>query len=220
MLGYDETVNALTQQILLLNVARLSQDRPPHFTVTSSIAATFNFETSAGLSGSVFEGAGTDVLTLSLNSRAAENPTFSIVPVTGQEFTQRILTPVNEDVLAFFMFQGVRFEQLSRLMGDGVEMLELDGRSQQFLYNRVTAPDDFAGVPPTLILHLAALQQTGRLQLSELTYTQPILDPGQVATQYRRHCHRQQQQPGMDAEHRRHLHADAGGARPRSPQQL
>ena len=174
VLGYDETVSALTQQILLLNVARLSQDRPPHFTVTSSIAATFNFETSAGLSGSVFEGAGTDVLTLSLNSRAAENPTFSIVPVTGQEFTQRILTPVNEDVLAFFMFQGVRFEQLSRLMGDGVEMLGSDGRSQQFLYNRVTAPDDFAGFR-RVILHLAALQQTGRLQLSELTYNQSIL---------------------------------------------
>ncbi len=50
VLGYDETVSALDQQILLLNIARLSLDRPPHFTVTSSIAATFNFETSAGIS--------------------------------------------------------------------------------------------------------------------------------------------------------------------------
>ncbi len=180
VLGYDETVSALTQQILLLNIARLSDDRPPHFTVTSSIAATFNFETSAGVSGSVFEGAGTDVLTLSLNSRAAENPTFSIVPVSGQEFTQRILTPAGEYVLAFFMFQGVRFEQLSRLMGDGIEFLDADGRSRQFVYNRATAPEDFAEFR-RIVLHLSALQQTGRLQLGELAYSQPVLT--QVKTQ-------------------------------------
>lgn len=174
VLGYDETVSALTQQILLLNIARLSDDRPPHFTVTSSIAATFNFETAAGVSGSVFEGAGTDVLTLSLSSRAAENPTFSIVPVSGQEFTQRILTPASEDVLAFFMYQGVRFEQLSRLMGEGIELLDAGGRSRQFVYNRATAPEDFAAFR-RMILHLSALQQTGRLQLSELTYNQPVL---------------------------------------------
>jgi len=174
VLGYDETVSALTQQILLLNIARLSDDRPPHFTVTSSIAATFNFETAAGVSGSVFEGAGTDVLTLSLSSRAAENPTFSIVPVSGQEFTQRILTPVGEDVLAFFMYQGVRFEQLSRLMGEGVEFLDENGRSRQFVYNRATAPQDFAEFR-RIILHLSTLQQTGRLQLGELSYVQPVL---------------------------------------------
>ena len=45
VLGYDATVSALEQEILLLNVARLSTDRPPHFTVTSSIAASFTFET-------------------------------------------------------------------------------------------------------------------------------------------------------------------------------
>jgi hypothetical protein len=108
VLGYDETVSALNQQVLLLNIARLSLDRPPHFTVTSSIAATFNFETNAGVIGTIFEGAGTDSLALTLNSSAAENPTFSIVPISGQEFTHRILKPVTEDILAFFMFQGVR----------------------------------------------------------------------------------------------------------------
>ncbi|QNT69464.1 hypothetical protein [Defluviicoccus vanus] len=58
VLGYDETVGQLDQDILLLNVARLSDDRPPHFTVTSSIAATFNFETGGSIGGSVFEGSG------------------------------------------------------------------------------------------------------------------------------------------------------------------
>src|SRR5512134_1938620 len=154
VLGYDETVSALNQQILLLNIARLSLDRPPHFTVTSSIAATFNFETAAGIGGSINEGAGTDVLSLSLDMRAAENPTFSIVPITGQEFTQRILTPVGEDALAFFLFQGVRIELLSRLMADGIELLGPTGRGVRFLANKVTAPEEYRAFR-RFVLHLA-----------------------------------------------------------------
>jgi hypothetical protein len=175
VLGYDETVSGLTQDILLLNVARLSLDRPPHFTVTSSIAATFAFETQAGIGGSINEGAGTDVLSLSLGARAAENPTFSIVPISGQEFTQRILTPVGEDVLAFFLFQGVRIELLSRLMADGIELLAPDGRALRFLANRVSAPEDYAAFR-RIGLHLGALQQTGRLMVTELAFSEPVLE--------------------------------------------
>lgn len=175
VLSYDETVNALDQDILLLNVARLSVDRPPHFTVTSSIAATFNFETSGGIGGSLNEGAGTDFLSLNLDTRAGENPTFSIVPVTGQEFTQRILTPVGEDVLAFFLFQGVRIELLSRLMADGIELLGPTGRGERFLANKVTAPEEYRAFR-RFVLHLAALQQSGRLFIQELTYDQPVLE--------------------------------------------
>ncbi len=174
VLGYDETASALQQQILLLNVARLSLDRPPHFTVTSSIAATFNFETAAGIGGTINEGAGTDFLSLNLNSRAAENPTFSIVPVSGQEFTQRILSPVGENVLAFFLFQGVRIELLARLMADGVEILGPQAHGERFLYNKVTAPDDFREFR-RMVLHLGALQQSGRLFVTKLIYREPVL---------------------------------------------
>jgi hypothetical protein len=156
VLGYDETVASLEQEILLLNMARLSTDQPPHFTVTSSIAATFNFETSSGISGSIFEGAGTDVLSLSVQSRAAENPTFSIVPISGQEFTNRILTPINEGVLAFFAFQGVRIELLARLMADGIELLSPEGITKAFFFNKVTTPDQFRMYCTTVMRQAAA----------------------------------------------------------------
>ena len=161
VLGYDETISALEQQILLLNIARLGLDRPPHFTVTSSIAATFTFETSAGITGSIFEGVNSDSLALTLNSRAAENPTFSIVPISGQEFTQRILTPVTEDVLAFFMFQGVRIELLGRLMGDAIEILGAEGQTERVYFNKVTSPEQYRAFRQ-IILHLGSLQQDGR----------------------------------------------------------
>src|SRR5512144_1159087 len=169
VLGYDETVTSLEQEILLLNVARLSIDQPPHFTVTSSIAATFNFENTAFIGGSIFEGAGTDALNLSLTSRAAENPTFSIVPISGQEFTTRILTPVNEGVLAFFAFQGVRIELLSRLMADGIEMLSPEGSTEAFFFNKITAPDQFRSFRQ-IVLHLGAIQASGALFVTQLSY--------------------------------------------------
>jgi hypothetical protein len=174
VLGYDETVSELHQQILLLNIARLGLDRPPHFTVASSIAATFNFQTSAGITGTIIERAG-DNFGFDLSSSAAENPTFSIVPMSGQEFTQRILTPVSEDVLAFFMFQGVRIELLARLMGDALEILTPDGQTQQTYSNRVTSHDQYRTFRQ-LVIYLGWLQQRGNLFINYLNFNQVVLD--------------------------------------------
>jgi hypothetical protein len=174
VLSYDETVSGLHQQILLLNIARLGVDRPPHFTVTSSIAATFNFQTDASISGTIIERAG-DTFGFNLGSSAAENPTFSIIPISGQEFTQRILTPVSEDVVAFFMFQGVRIESLARLMGDAIEILAPDGRTQQVYANKVTSPDEYRTFRQ-LVLHLGSLQQRGQLFINDLNFGQVVFD--------------------------------------------
>lgn len=172
VMGYDETVTRLDQDILLLNIARLSQYDPPHFTVTSSIAATFNFETGGSIGGSVFEGSGTDLLSLSLESRAAENPTFSIVPVAGQDFTERILKPFNENVFAFFGFQGVRIELLGRLMADSI-LVNYGGQSWQQYENRITKRDEFYQFRRYL-LHLGALQAQGKLWITQLTFNQTV----------------------------------------------
>jgi hypothetical protein len=175
VLGYDETVSGLHQQMLLLNIARLGLDRPPHFTVTSSIAASFTFETTATIGGDIQEPKGTDAFSLGLSSRAAESPLFSIVPISGQEFTERILRPINEDVLAFFMFQGVRIELLARLMGDAFGILTRDGHAERFYYNKVTSPDDYRTFRQ-IALQLGWLQQRGQLFINELTFDQVVLD--------------------------------------------
>jgi len=43
VLGYDEVTRM--EKLLLLNIARVSNNEPVHFTSTSSIAATFNWTT-------------------------------------------------------------------------------------------------------------------------------------------------------------------------------
>ena len=43
VLGYDHTVSRIEYEILLVNIGRLRHGLPVHFTVTSSIAATFDY---------------------------------------------------------------------------------------------------------------------------------------------------------------------------------
>jgi hypothetical protein len=175
VLGYDETVTRLDQEILLLNIARLSDYAPPHFTVTSNIAATFNFQAGGGLGGSVYEGSGSDFLSLSLESTASENPTFSIVPMTGREFTERVLRPFSDGVFSFFAFQGVRIDLLSRLTAEGIEVWNVAGLPTGTYHNLVSKPEQFR-VFRRLVMHLAALQTSQRLFITRLTYDEVVLD--------------------------------------------
>ena len=51
VLEYDWTVNRIETELLLLNIARTRYHEPIHFTVVSSIAATFDFRVTSGLTG-------------------------------------------------------------------------------------------------------------------------------------------------------------------------
>ncbi len=107
VLGYDEIVSRLESEMLLLNIARSEADLPPHFTAAASVAATFNWTAAGGLLGSFTGGTNPNqVGAFNLGASASENPTFSIVPVTGREFTERILTPIPDDTLDSSSFRG------------------------------------------------------------------------------------------------------------------
>jgi len=97
VIEYDRTVTRIDWEMLLLNVARLRDGLPVHFTVTASIAATFNYQVSAAVAGSYNTGGGMPgffVPSVSVGAAAAENPTLSIVPIQGREFTERVLSPM------------------------------------------------------------------------------------------------------------------------------
>jgi hypothetical protein len=87
------------------NFARMNSGLPIHFTTTSSIAATFDWTSTLAIGGQIQETKGTNFLDLTLGASASENPTFSIVPVTGKQFTKRVLTPFTENAfnLGFYI---------------------------------------------------------------------------------------------------------------------
>src|SRR5499427_6391560 len=135
VLGYDEVTKTLDEKLLLLNIARVSNQEPVHFTSTSSIAATFNWTATLGASGQVTESKGTNFLNLNIGGSASENPTFSISPVSGKEFTERVATPFQDTIFEFLIFQGGRIEQAMRLMAGGIEVQTPDGRFVRFIGN-------------------------------------------------------------------------------------
>jgi len=98
VLSYDEAISRLEREMLLINIARTHREVPSHYTVTSSIAASFDYQTNMRLEGSFFErvSGGANKYFMSLGASAAEKPTLSIIPIQGEEFTKRILSPLDE----------------------------------------------------------------------------------------------------------------------------
>lgn len=156
VIEYDRTVSYVEADLLLLNIARARYHRPVHFTAVSSVAATFDFRTSAGISGGF--GRATEAverpITLEYSASVAENPTITIVPITGEEFTKRVLRPLDEDKFEFLVRQGYDINMVLRLMARGIA-LDREG-APRVLFNQPSQGDGYVEFRRRL-LHLAGL---------------------------------------------------------------
>jgi len=164
VIDYDTTTAQSISKQLLLNIARARYNQPMHFTAISSIAATYRFSTSAG-TGAAQAGSNGHVLVPLLNAAAEENPTISIAPMQGEEFTQRLLTPFQEQKLTLLLRQGYDVDSLLRLLGAEVR---LDG-DMLVHHNR---PSDHEGyiVYRKVMSHLSTIQDRHALYVDPLHF--------------------------------------------------
>ena len=169
VLEYDWTVNRIETELLLLNIARTRYHEPIHFTAVSSIAATFDFRVTSGFTGKLTEDA-TNALSLTLGTSAAENPTVSIIPIQGEEFTKRLLTPISESTILFLGEQGVEPALLLRLVSRGI-ILEDQDHQRRFLLNQPHRKDEYQEFRRR-VLHLSWLQSQRKLFLGPLQFTE------------------------------------------------
>ncbi len=171
---YDRTVSQVESELLLLNIARARHHRPVHFTAVSSVAATFDFRTNAGIRGGF--GPVTDSserpINIEYGASVAENPTATIVPISGEEFTKRILRPLEESHFDFLAHQGFDINMILRLMARGM-VVEDDEKGRQVLFNSPGRKEDYAGFRKRL-LHLASLQQARALHIEPISYEEPF----------------------------------------------
>src|SRR5215469_6401121 len=174
VLGYDEVTRTLDEKLLLLNIARVSNQEPVHFTSTSSIAATFTWTTTLGASGEITESKGTNFLNLNIGGSASENPTFSISPISGKEFTERVATPFQDRVFEFLVFQGGRIDQAIRLMGAGIEVQKPDGRFVRFIENDPRRPKEYEEFR-RIAAHLQWLNDNRQLFVRPLVFDEPLI---------------------------------------------
>ena len=161
VLEYDWTVNRIETELLLLNIARTRYHEPIHFTAVSNIAATFDFRVNTGLAGLLAGTPGADSLSLTLGSSAAENPTVNIIPIQGEEFTKRLLTPITDETISFLWQQGIDPAILLRLVSQGIILEEKKGQ-RRFLWNQPHREEEYREFRQR-VMHLSWLQSDRKL---------------------------------------------------------
>ena len=173
VIEYDRAVGRVEAEMLLLNIARSRHFLPQHFTGVSSVAATFEFQANAGLSQLLVQ-PGPDSFGLSFGGSMAEKPTMTIVPIQGEEFTSRILTPFDESRFAFMFQQGVEPGIILRLMASGIEV---SGYGESAFYRNMPYFTDEYREFRRRVLHLSSLNLTRDLQVTPLIFEQTVSLP-------------------------------------------
>ena len=162
VIDYDTTTAQSISKQLLLNIARARYNQPMHFTAISSIAATYKFSASAG-TGAAQAGPSGHVLVPIINAGVEENPTISIAPMQGEEFTQRLLTPFQEQKLTLLLRQGYDVDSLLRLLGAEVRLDD----DHVVYHNR---PADHDGY----IVYRRVMSQLSTIQDRHALYVDPL----------------------------------------------
>jgi hypothetical protein len=164
--AYDEAITSAASKQLLMNIARAHHHQPIHFTGVSNVAATFNFSFTAGATPALGGLAGTTLMPI-FGGSVAENPTISIVPIEGEEFTKRLLTPFQQGKLTLLLRQRFDVDHLLRLMAQEVRLIHSD---QQITYRNT--PADRAGYEMfrRVALHLSAIQDLNQLYAEPLNF--------------------------------------------------
>lgn len=183
VMAYDKTTSDIQSQQLLLNIARAHQHQPLHFTGVSNIAATFNFQFNAGATPAA-TGASGSLMTPIFGGTVAENPTISIVPIEGEEFTRRLLTPFQENKLTMLLRQGADVDLILRLLAGE---LRIKGSGQEIVYNN--RPRDQEGYRKfrQLVTQISSVQDRHKLYVEPLQFEQSwqipaeSIDPEQLA---------------------------------------
>ncbi len=162
---YDRAVTNVIMEQLLLNIARRRHHHPIHFTVVSNVAATFDFRSTLGVAPAIREASPS--MLPSFSTTVAENPTVSIVPVEGEEFTKRLLTPMDETKFYFLARQGVDLSVLLRLLARDFWTEGMEGEQ---VFNN--SPGEKAQYEEfrRRVLHLEALRLASKLYAEPLVF--------------------------------------------------
>lgn len=178
VISYDRAATDIASKQLLLNIARAHQHQPFHFTGVSNIAATYAFNANVGATPALTGESG-GLLVPIFGVGASENPTISIVPIEGEEFTRRLLTPLQESKLTLLLRQGVDVDLLLRLMVAEFRT-ERDGEEVAF-HNRPSDRKGY-GVFRQVMAHLSAIQDRNALYVEPLIFRERWTIPANLVT--------------------------------------
>lgn len=178
VVAYDNAIIDAVSQQLLINIARARHHQPVHFTAVSNIAATFDFRANAGATPALGGMAG-GVLMPIFGGSIAENPTISIVPIEGEEFTKRLITPLSQNKFTLLLRQRYDIDLLLRMMAREVHIKK--NSLQEIYRNR---PDERPSYEMfrRVVLHLSAIQDKNQLYAEPLIFERAWTIPANSVT--------------------------------------
>ena len=176
--SYDEAITDAISKQLLINIARAHQHQPIHFTGVSNIAATFDFRINAGAVPAL-TGEASRALMPIFGGSVAENPTISIAPIEGEEFTKRLLTPFHETKFLLLLRQRYDIDLLLRLMAQELRIRE---NGQEVVYRNTPADRMGYEMFRHCVTHLSAIQDQNHLYAEPLVYDRTWTIPANSVT--------------------------------------
>jgi hypothetical protein len=178
VIEYDKTTTDILSKLILLNIARSHQHQPMHFTGVSNIAATFNFQFNAGATPAL-TGENGSLMTPVFGGTISENPTISIVPIEGEEFTRRLLTPFQDNKFTMLLRQGADVDLILRLLAGE---LRINSEKQHGIY--YNKPSDAKGYRTfrQAVLHISSIQDRNKLFVEPLMFEQHWTLPAESLT--------------------------------------
>ena len=178
VIAYDDAITESQSKQLLVNIARAQHHQPIHFTGVSNVAATFDFRFTAGATPALTGDASRTILPV-IGGSVAENPTISIAPIEGEEFTQRLLTPFHEAKLTLLLRQGIDIDLLLRLMAKELRVHHRDGA---IAYRNNPADKVGYEMFRQVVLHLSAIQDHNSLYVEPLSIERSWTIPADSVT--------------------------------------
>lgn len=119
---HNDAIQARINEELLLNLVRLRYRDTPLFLRVGSVVTQFGFSAAAGASVDLNE-AGPDALGLNAGVGISEEPTFTFTPLQDNEFVERLLTPIDLDVLVLLQRSGWSLDRVLRSTVQGMSGL-------------------------------------------------------------------------------------------------
>ncbi|MCC5840645.1 MAG: hypothetical protein JJT96_11020 [Opitutales bacterium] len=112
---YNESVNSVRDEQLLLNIVRLKYRDTPSFLEITSISTAYERSAGLGAEGQLRQGAGNNALLLRPNLNISERPTITYVPMQGDRFAKNLLTPLPIEALVYLSQSGWSAERILRV---------------------------------------------------------------------------------------------------------
>jgi hypothetical protein len=178
VLGYDQANADILAKQLLLNIARSRHSMPAHFTGVANIAATYNFQFTAG-GTPAFTGSSGALLAPIFGGSVSENPTISVVPLQGEEFTRRLLTPFPTSKVILLLRQNYPVDLLFRVLA---EEFRLSTQGPDFICHN--KPSEQVGYPTfrRIAMHLSAIQDSSDLHIESVMLRRSWILPAETMT--------------------------------------